>query len=416
MTIVGTHTNWGGNVAFRAGRVHRPASLEQLQELVASSRSVRALGTAHSFSRVADTTGDLVSVAGLPGSVTIDGATGTASVPAGMRFAELGELLHTAGWALPNLGSLPHISVAGACATGTHGSGNGNRCLASSVVGVEFVRGDGEVVTVDDTDDSFSGSVVGLGALGVVTRLRLRLVPTYAIEQRVWRDAPLVNITSSFADVMAAGYSVSLFSRATRPDVVDQLWIKSRAGETPADASVWGARPADTELHPIATMPSEATTAQLGVAGPWHERLPHFRADHVPSGGTEQQTEYLIPAEHGAEALDRVHRLGLGDVLMTLEIRTVAADDLWLSPCHDRATVGVHFTWRNDDAAVGPAVRLVEQTLADLDPRPHWGKVFALDPDVVRAHYPRRAAFAALAAHHDPERTFGNDYLETFVY
>jgi xylitol oxidase len=333
-----------------------------------------------------------------------------------MRYAELAVELDAAGWALPNLGSLPHISVAGACATGTHGSGVGNRCLAAGASAIEFVRADGELVRTSRADPDFGGAVLALGALGVVTRLTLDIVPSYDLRQDVWLDAPLQVVLERLDEIMSAGYSVSLFTGWSRPDVVDMIWVKAPADAEPVDGRAWRARPAQEPMHPIAGEDTSAATEQLGVAGPWHARLPHFRAEFRPSAGDEQQSEYLVAREQGAAALAALREVDFGSSLQICEIRTIAADDLWLSPCQGRDTLALHFTWVADDARVRPAVAAVEAALAPFDARPHWGKVFAMDAADVRAHYPRLADFGAYAARCDPDRRFGNPYLEAYVY
>jgi alditol oxidase len=408
--------NWAGNVTFAAQRLHRPGSVDELQHLVASTPRIRALGTGHSFNRIADTTGDLVTVAGITGDTVLDEQRMTVDIRAGATYGELGAQLAASGWALHNLGSLPHISVAGACATGTHGSGDANACLAAAAVAVEFVRGDGELVRVSDEDPAFPGSVLALGALGVVTRLTLAVQPTYGVRQNVWLDAPLATVADRLGEIMSSGYSVSLFTDWSRPDRVDKIWTKSRTDEEPLDGQQWGARRADTPQHPITGEDASAATGQLGVAGSWHERLPHFRAEFTPSVGHEQQSEYLLPREHGPAALLALRAIDLRPALAVCEVRTVAPDELWLSPCHDRDTVAFHFTWVDDDELVHRAVTTVERAFAPFGARPHWGKVFAMDRDEVAAHYPQLAGVGQLAAQHDPERRFGNMFLERFLY
>lgn len=408
--------NWAGNIEFSTDRVERPRTLEQVQHLVAATPHVRALGTGHSFNRIADTSGTLISVAGLGGPAEVDDVTRTVDVRAGATYAELAAQLDAAGWALPNLASLPHIGIAGACATGTHGSGDHNGVLAGAVVGVEFVRGDGELVRVSHADPGFAGSVVSLGALGITTGLTLAIEPSFSIRQNIFVDAPLAQVIAHFAEIMASGYSVSLFIDWDRNERVKQIWVKTRADEPVPDGLAWGARPADGPQHPIAGADLAAATEQLGVPGPWHARLPHFRAEFTPSAGHEQQSEYLIAAENGPAALDALRSVDLSDALQVCEIRSIAADQLWLSPCHGRASVGVHFTWIEDDAAVRAAVDVVESVLAPFEPRPHWGKVFALHPDEVRGHYPELAAVRQLAELHDPNRRFGNEFLARFLY
>jgi alditol oxidase len=408
--------NWAGNITFSTPQLQEPRTVEQLQDVIAGAARVRALGTGHSFNRIADTTGTLVSVRRLASPIEVDEPAGTVTVPAGARYGEVAVALEEHGLALENLGSLPHISLAGACATGTHGSGDGNRCLAAAAVAVEFVRADGEVVRVDSADDDFGGSVLALGALGVVTRMTLAVRPSFRLRQDVWLDAPLESALQHYDEIMSSGYSVSMFSDPGSPGVMNKIWIKSDPAAAPADGSRWSARPAAVPQHPITGQDARAATEQLGVAAAWHERLPHFRLAFTPSSGDEQQTEYLLPREHAPDAISAVLGLHLDHVLQVAEFRTVAADDLWLSPCHDRATAAVHFTWNDDDAAVSDAIAQVERALAPYDARPHWGKVFRADPGRVRPHYPRLADFQALAARHDPDRRFGNEFLERYVY
>lgn len=405
--------NWAGNVTFSTDRVHRPRTIEQLQELVAAKPRVRALGTGHSFNRIADTAGELITVRDLDIPIVLDEQARTVEVGGGVRYGELSVELQKRGWALHNLGSLPHISVAGACATGTHGSGSRNGCLSSAVVAVEFVNAAGELVRVDRDDDSFPGSVLALGALGIVTKLTLRMQPSYELRQDVWLDLPLDAFLADVDTIMAAGYSVSAFARWQGSGVIDQLWVKSRTDAPIADGRQWGARPADAAQHPIAGQDAATATEQLGVPGPWNERLPHFRLEFTPSNGEEQQSEFLVPRTHAKAAVAAVSELGFDDVLQVCELRAIVADDLWLSPFFGRDSLGVHFTWADDDARVAEAVGRVEAALAPFDARPHWGKVFQSDP---RAHYPQLPRFRELIDVHDPERKFGNAYLERFVY
>jgi xylitol oxidase len=408
--------NWAGNVTFAATQLHRPRTVDELQQLVAASPRIRALGTGHSFNRIADSSGELVTVADIAGETVVDEMTMTAEVRAGATYGQVGADLAAAGWALHNLGSLPHISVAGACATGTHGSGDTNACLAAAAVAVEFVRADGELVRVPREDPAFPGSVLALGALGVVTRLTLAIEPAFEVRQDVWLDAPLATVLDRFADIMASGYSVSLFTDWSRPHVIDKIWVKSRTDTALVDGREWGARAADAPQHPITGEDPTAATVQLGAPGSWHERLPHFRAEFTPSVGHEQQSEYLLPREHGPAALLALRTLDLRAALAVCEVRTVAADELWLSPCHDRDTVAFHFTWVDDDELVHRAVQDVERAFAPFDPRPHWGKVFAMQPAEIAAHYPQLAGVRELAAVHDPERCFGNEFLDRYLF
>ena len=413
-----TLTNWAGNITFGAAHVHRPGSLDELQTLVAASDRVRALGSGHSFSPVADTTADLVSVAGLPARVDVSADRTTATVAAGMRYGEVAVALQAHGLALHNLGSLPHISVAGAVATGTHGSGPTLGSLSTAVVGLDLVTATGAMLRLDRTDPRFPGAVVALGALGVVTAVTLAVQPTYDVAQTVYQDLPVRRLATDLDEILAAGYSVSLFTTWSR-DVVDQVWVKRRTDDPRAalDRGWLDTHAAIRPLHPVPGMSPASCTEQLGVPGPWHERLPHFRLDHTPSSGAELQTEYLVPRRHAVAALDAVQAMAprVAAVLQVSELRTVAADDLWLSPAYEQDSLAVHFTWVDDAAAVAPVVAELEQRLASFGPRPHWGKVFTMPPAAVQPLYPRLADVAALRRELDPDDVFGNAMVDTYL-
>ncbi|MBK3630095.1 FAD-binding protein [Streptomyces sp. MBT49] len=405
-----TVTNWAGNITFAAAELHRPRSLDALRSLVARSARVRVLGSGHSFNEIADPGdgGVLLSLEGLTGEIDVDTAARTVRVGGGVRYAELARRVHEHGLALPNMASLPHISVAGSVATGTHGSGVRNGSLASAVREVEIVTADGSTVVVGRGERRFGGAVTSLGALGVVTALTLDLEPGYLVEQHLFTELPLDRL--DFETVAAAAYSVSLFTDWAAPGF-RQVWLKRRTDQPLADFP-W-ATPAVTALHPVPGMPAVNCTEQFGVPGPWHERLPHFRAEFTPSSGNELQSEYLLARGHATEALHAIGRIRdtVSPVLQVCEVRTVAADEQWLSPSYGRDTVALHFTWVEDAAAVPPAVQAVEAALEPFGPRPHWGKVFAMPADVVRGRYPRMDDFAALARVLDPGAKFTNAFL-----
>ncbi|MFI0087083.1 FAD-binding protein [Streptomyces bobili] len=405
-----TVTNWAGNITYTAKELHRPASLDALRSLVAASERVRVLGSGHSFNAIAEPGADgvLLSLGALPAEVEVDTAARTVRVGGGVRYAELARRVHAHGLALPNMASLPHISVAGSVATGTHGSGVGNAPLAAPVREVEIVTADGSTVVIGRGDERFGGAVTSLGALGVVTALTLDLEPAFDVEQQVFTELPLDGL--DFEAVAAAAYSVSLFTDWRAPGF-RQVWVKRRTDQAPADFP-WAA-PATEALHPVPGMPAVNCTEQFGVPGPWHERLPHFRAEFTPSSGNELQSEYLLPREHAAGILYAIDgiRQAVAPVLQTCEVRTIAADEQWLSPAHGRDSVAVHFTWTDDTAAVLPVVRELEAALEPFEPRPHWGKVYELPASVVRGRYPRIDDFRALARELDPSGTFTNAFV-----
>ncbi|MGY1844592.1 FAD-binding protein [Modestobacter sp. SYSU DS0875] len=407
--------NWAGNYTYRATRLHRPSSVEQVQEIVAAAPRVRVLGSRHSFTDVADSA-ELLSLEAVTGSVVVSPDRRTITVDGGVRYGQLTEVLHEQGLALHNLASLPHISVAGAVATATHGSGVANRNLAGAVAGLELVTSTGEVVQVARGHADFAGMVVGLGALGAVTRVTLDVEPAFEVRQRVFEGLPWTTLAERFDEVMSAGYSVSLFTLFG--DAVDMVWVKSRtdAGEGPA-GELFGAAEADGERHPIPGLPSGPATLQQGVPGPWSDRLPHFRMGFTPSNGDEIQSEYLVPHRHAVAAIDAVRSLGdrIRPLLQTCEIRTIAADDLWMSTAHDEPSVALHFTWLPHQAAVEELLVHLEAALEPFGPRPHWGKLFLADAATIAARYPRHGDFVSLVERLDPRGAFRNDWFERYV-
>lgn len=429
-------TNWAGNYRYQAARFHRPATVDAVRELVAASDALKVLGSRHSFNGVADTTGDLVSLERLDRVVALDPAARTVTVEGGIRYGELARALAASGWALHNLASLPHISVAGACATATHGSGDENAGLAAAVSALEFVAADGDVVSLSRArdGDAFRGAVVALGALGPVTRLTLGVRPAYDVEQRVYEDVPLGELAAGLDEVFGHAYSVSVFTTWRGPRA-EQVWVKRRveaaaavpngaartapgALPTALPAALLGAAAAAVARHPVPGMSAVHCTEQLGVPGPWHDRLPHFRLEFTPSAGDELQTDYLVPREHARAALGAVDGLRdrIAPLVQVSELRSVAADDLWLSPFNGRACLSFHFTWKPDWPAVRALLPAIEAALAPFDARPHWGKLFTVAPARVRALYPQLPAFRELALTYDPRGKFRNVFLDAYVF
>ena len=406
-----TLTNWAGNVRFRATDVVTPTSTDEVREILSRPGKVRALGSGHSFNLIADTDATLISTAKLVDAPVIDEEARTVKVGAGIRYGELAPLLEERGWALSNLASLPHITIAGSVATGTHGSGDGVGTLSSAVAGIELVTAKGEVVTLRRGDREFDGAVVSLGALGIVTRITLDIEPSFEVRQRVFTNLPLETALENFDAIMSAAYSVSMFLQWTDPDVVDQVWTKARGEDVPVIPG--GPAAARERLHPLAGVSAEACTEQLGVPGRWMDRLPHFRLDFTPSNGDELQSELLVPRRHAVAAIRALRTLAddIAPLIQVTEIRSMKADKLWLSPAYETDAVGLHFTWKQDQPAVEAVIAKIEGVLAAFDPRPHWGKLsLATTRDRARV-WRKLGDFAALARELDPEGRFRNDYL-----
>jgi alditol oxidase len=402
--------NWAGNLNYRAAQLHRPATVAQLREIVARAPRVRVLGSRHCFNDIADSD-ELVTLEELPADVAVDRAAGTVSFTAGLRYGELAETLNEEGLALHNLASLPHISVAGAVATATHGSGEGNGNLATAVTDLELLTSEGELVRAARGDEDFEGMVVGLGALGALTRITLAVEPAYEVRQRVFEGLSWDSLLESFDAIAASGYSVSVFTRWD--DTAGQVWVKQRGGEA-APEELFGATPATVERHPIPGMDPVNCTPQLGAPGRWSDRLPHFRMGFTPSAGDELQSEYHVARRDAAAAIEAVRGLSgaVQPVLQVTELRTIAADRLWLSPQYERDTLAIHFTWAPEPQGVARVLVALEEALAPFAARPHWGKLFAAEAPAIAGLYNRLEDFRRLAERLDPRGAFRNDWLE----
>lgn len=413
-------TNWSGNYHYSTNKVLQPASVAEAQDAVRSVARVRALGTRHSFNGIADSQVAQISTLKLK-DVSLDAKASTVTVGAGIRYGDLAMILDAKGFALHNMASLPHISVGGACATATHGSGIGNGNLATAVTALEFVAADGSVHTLSRQKDGdrFAGAVIGLGALGVVTHLTLAVQPRFDMTQVVYQDLPFHELEHHLAEIMGAGYSVSLFTD-WQNSRVGELWIKRRVdqgGASRPPAHFYNATLATKKLHPILDHPAEACTDQLNVVGPWYERLPHFKLNFTPSSGQELQTEFFVPFDRGYEAIRAVETLRdlITPHLYITELRAIAADDLWMSMAYERPSLAIHFTWKLESDAVMNLLPEIEAKLAPFGARPHWAKVFTMNSSQIDPLYPRVKDFRTLAQEFDPQGKFRNAYLHDHI-
>ena len=410
--------NWAGNYTYRAERLYRPGSVEEVQELVIGLGKQKALGSRHCFNNIADSPENQISTANLNQLLSIDEDAMTVTVEAGARYGDFAEELHKRGYALHNLASLPHITVAGACATGTHGSGVRNGNLATPVVSLQLVKPDGSLVTIDRDHPDFPAVVIGLGAFGIVTQLTLEVQPAFEVRQDIFNNLPLTSVVDNFDTIMSAGYSVSLFTDWLDQNV-SEIWIKRRVDEDAEDlgGEYYGALAATENMHPIAGLSNEAVSDQMGRPGPWYDRLPHFKMGFTPSAGKELQSEYFVPRENAVEALLAVEAMGaeINPHLLISEIRTIAADDFWMSPAYQRDSVAIHFTWKQEEEEVMALLPRIEQALAPFAVRPHWGKLFTINAATLRQRYPRMNDFVALTKQYDPEGKFRNMYLDNRV-
>jgi alditol oxidase len=414
-------TNWAGNYTYSTDRLDLPRTLEEVQQLVRIRSPLKALGARHSFNGIADSKGDQISLKYFD-QMAVDAKSRTVTVEGGVTYGRLAPYLEGHGYALHNLASLPHVSVAGACATGTHGSGNRNGNLPTAVSAVELVTATGDVVELsrERDGDRFLGAVVALGCLGIATKVTLDIQPTYQMRQVVYEGLSMAQLENHLDEIFASGYSVSLFTD-WQNHRIGQVWIKSRIERRESSEPApefYGAKRATRKLHPLADHSVENCTDQMGIPGPWYERLPHFRMNFTPSSGAELQSEFMVPRARGYEAICAVEQLRdqVTPHLLISELRTIAADDLWMSPCYQRPSLAIHFTWKPDWPSVRKVLPMIEEKLSPFNPRPHWAKLFTMTPARLRPLYEKLPDFQALLAHFDPRGKFRNEYLNEYIY
>lgn len=412
-------TNWAGNYTYQAEKLYEPTSAAEVQQLVKELGQQKALGSRHCFNNIADSPKNQISTKNLNRVVSLDTENKTITVESGARYGDFSEELYKKGYALHNLASLPHITVAGACSTGTHGSGVDNGNLATPVVALELVTPSGELVTINRNHPDFYGIVVGLGAFGIVTKITLEIEEAYDVTQNIFLDLPLSAMVESFDEIMSAGYSVSLFTD-WMDDKISEVWIKRRvdAEHEALGDEFHGAKAATENVHPIAALSAEACSEQMGIPGPWYDRLPHFKMGFTPSAGEELQSEFFIPHENAVEAILALGKMKneINPHLMITEVRTIAADEFWMSPCYHQDSVAIHFTWKQKPKEVMALLPKIEATLAPFNVKPHWGKLFTVDPNTLHERYEKFGDFLALAKKYDPEGKFKNDYLDLNIY
>ncbi len=414
--------NWAGNLEYSTEKQYSANSLKDVQEFVRTRNTLKVLGTRHCFNKIADTTSEFLSVKAMDHVIALDPDARTVSLESGMTYGQLCQYLDSRGWALHNLASLPHISVAGACTTATHGSGEKNGNLSTAVSAIEMVNAAGEIIKLSRSRDGdmFRGAVVGLGALGVITKVTLDIQPHFMMKQYVYENLPLPELREHFDAIESAAYSVSLFTD-WQDKRINEVWLKIRVPDESrfdAPAEFFGAKRATRNLHPIVALSAENCTEQMGVPGPWYERLPHFRMGFTPSAGKELQSEYFVPRQNAVDAILAVERLRdkVGPHLLISEIRTIAADDLWMSPCHKQPSVSIHFTWKQNWPAVKTLLPVIERELSPFHVRPHWGKLFTISPEDIHARYQRLPEFLEICGKYDPHGKFRNEFLNRNVF
>lgn len=405
--------NWAGNITYQSDKLFEPTTIDELRDIIINAARIRAQGTGHSFNGIDNSTFGFVRLLKMNQVVSLDEKNMTVTVQAGMRYGELCKYLESRGYALHNLASLPHISIAGAIATSTHGSGDGNGSLSTAVRGMRIMNASGDIV---DAGADLAGTVIHLGALGVVTEVTLAIQPTFQVRQYVYQYLPMSVLKDQFNEIFSSGYSVSLFFDWASENI-NQVWVKKKVtGDDPGDApsDLFGARLASKDLHPIESISAVNCTPQMGVAGPWYERLPHFKLDFTPSAGEELQAEYFVPRASGYDAIAAVYALRdkVNPLIQISEVRSIAGDNLLMSPFRGQDSIAIHFTWKKDWDGVRNVLPLIERALEPFQVRPHWGKLFTLDPGILKERYAGLADFRELMNRFDPQQKFSNEFIE----
>lgn len=418
-----TQKNWAGNYIYNATKWYEPDHIDQVIEAVKESNKLKVVGSRHSFNHIADSEENIISLKKFNKVLSLDRDNHTVTVEGGIIYSDLSHYLQKKGFALENMASLPHISVAGACATATHGSGNQNTSLSTAIREMEVVIATGDIVQFsrENNAEEMDGAIVSLGGLGVVTKLKLDIIPTFNIKQDVYEQLPLVNLKDNIDTIFSSAYSVSLFND-WKNDVFNYAWLKHSITDDQAspqaDDNFYDAKLATTKLNPVPGVGAEHCTEQLGVSGPWLDRLPHFRMDFTPSSGKELQSEYILPRTYAYEALCEINKIReqIAPLLQISEIRTIAKDDLWMSSCYKQDSIAFHFTWKDDWTGVEEVLPKIEAALAPFKARPHWAKLFTMSPKQIQSLYEKLPDFKQLLMKYDPNGKFSNTFMDTYIF
>ena len=409
--------NWAKNITFSSQNYIEIENLTQLQKVIESSNKLKVVGTSHSFSEIADTTGTLISLKNLDSEIEIDEKSQTVKVSAGTSYANLAKYLEKNGWALSNLASLGEISIAGAVMTGTHGSGSNNKVLSDSVVAIEMILSSGDKFVIDRKNFAqFSGFVVSFGALAVFTKLTLKIVRSFSVKQVVYENVPIQSVLENFNEIFDRPYSASYFSNWS-PKNTGQIWMKFLDDDKYPElqSKAYGGNLALSNQHPVKVNDPGNCTEQMGVAGKWLFRLPHFRLNSSPASGDEVQTEYLVDRDHVQGYINELTKIGedIAARVYATEIRTISSDDLWLSGAYGRETVGFHFTWKKSPE-VKDFLPEIENILGKNNGRPHWGKLFSTPRAQLIDRYPMYEEFRQLIQKYDSGNKFRNKFIEQY--
>jgi len=408
--------NWSGSVVATPERLERPKTEADLRAIVAGARRVRVAGTGHSFMPLCETDGVLISLADMDGGLEITPDRSSVWAPAGMPIGELTAVLWAEGLSLANQGDIDKQAIAGALSTATHGTGRTLGALSTFSRAFRMVTADGEVVECDETREPelFQAQRVSLGALGVMSRVELSVLPAYRLKETL-RRTPLIEILESWDELAARHRHVEFFVFPYADEALVKILDPVEDGDDKPGVDIDSA--AMQIICDLASlMPSAAPTLQRLITkamSPSTRSAPAYRIFPSERPTKFEEMEYEIPAERGAEAL----RAAIAEVrgrklpiIFPFEYRSVAADDMWLSPMSGRDCISISFhqyakmPWRE-------AFATIEQVFAAHGGRPHWAKRHTLKSDDVLRLYPDAGRWGEVRKRWDPEAKFLNAHL-----
>jgi len=429
----GRFVNWGRTVTSAPVRWHLPVSEDEVAAVVTrcgrDGRRLRVVGAGHSWSPIAEPVHEAMSLDGLQDAVSIDRERGEVTVPAGMRLVDVSARLARAGLALPVVGSIQAQSVAGAIATGTHGSSLTHGNLGTLVTGLRLVSGTGEVLTLRGDDERLAGARVHLGALGVVTSVTLRTTAARRLRQTI-EHVPVTEVADALPAIATSAewvkvwwlphapvaqvvrYDVTTQEPTRRPTPATQRWIDERV----MHRFVFPAMVAAQARRPSITAPANTRLARRYL-GAGTQVGADMLMLNTPMPLRHRETEAALPLTAAGGALKQVlaiFRDGRPAANFPLEIRFVRGDDSWLSPAYgaDTCQVGAYSTDNRDCSAYFEAFWRV---MRPAGARPHWGKEHDFEAAELRPLYPQWTAFAALRDRCDPGRVFGSAAMERLL-
>jgi len=426
-----TWQNWAGTASASPARRYWPRSTEEIADAITSAGrdglTVRALGSGHSFTPAAVTSGAALDLSGWNGIVSADLASGLVSVRSGTAIRELNTALGALGLAMANLGDIDAQTISGAISTGTHGTGARLQGIAAQVAGLELVLADGSVVSCSATErpDLFAAARVSLGALGVLSTVTLQCVPAFTLAADE-RPMPLEEVIGRFDELAAGNDHFEFYWFPYGKNALVKRNNRVAGQGAPAAMPGWrrfleyevmenaafGALCRAGRAVPAAVKPlnrlAAASLSKRSYSAPSHEVFVTSRRVKFV------ESEYAVPV---ASLLDVLAELRAGVVRLTdsvmfpVEIRVAAADDIWLSTAYgrDSAYVAIH---QYAGMPYQEYFKLFESIVGSAGGRPHWGKMHTRDAAYLAGAYPRFADFLAVRDSTDPSRLFANPYLQ----